>query len=650
MSLFERVLIGTALAAAAVLACGPFFGVEVLPRRPEVLLAAPSFSFEAELKSLVPAPKDHLPVVESNASMLPEPGPTPAPDSDAETAAAHLYQGGATSFNSGQDEAAQALFRQVLALPANERRLRELRARFMLGRIALRGKRQSEAAAQFETIRSLVRAGSPDPLGLAVSSFGEQARGEWRSGNIAEAVNPYAEQASYGSGSGADSLLMIAGGILKDPGLLNRAIDDSRTRRLLFIVLNANSGRPFFIGPETYPNPAVINVAAAIEAHGLTQAAGAGLLASAAYSYGRFDLAQRFASLEDGPISSWVKAKLALRQGNLSSAFNEYDNALRTAHGDVTQLKSELGVLHVSRQEYTQALDLFLQPKSPGSGFQDYWGDAAYLAEQVLTVDELRRYVDQRLGSPSGATDQKSRMRSLLARRLMREGRFNNAFHYFDNQKTRGDAEAYAAATQKGKSWWRLRLTRAQADFAAAKFARQNGMEILGYEKEPDFAMWDGAFDGGLLQSQNTKQAQNIYISDEERRRVAASKPKYDVRYQYRITATDYATKAADLLPASSQPYAAVLCQATEWVIDRQPDRAREIYARYLQHGAYVSWGRHFGRSCPDPDFDELSDRRQAAHQLHRLLRHAHAHPLWTVLLTVLLLTLGWRVARFAKT
>ena len=64
--LLLRLGLSAALGVAAVLACGPFFGIEALQARKEVLLAAPSVIFEKELAALVPAPKDKLPVVEFN--------------------------------------------------------------------------------------------------------------------------------------------------------------------------------------------------------------------------------------------------------------------------------------------------------------------------------------------------------------------------------------------------------------------------------------------------------------------------------------------------------------------------------------------------------------------------------------------------------
>jgi hypothetical protein len=84
--------------------------------------------------------------------------------------------------------------------------------------------------------------------------------------------------------------------------------------------------------------------------------------------------------------------------------------------------------------------------------------------------------------------------------------------------------------------------------------------------------------------------------------------------------------KSADLLRPSSQAFAAVLCEASRWVIDRQPELAQGIYRRYLHEGAYVSWGRGFGRSCPPPDFASASSWGLAI-RLKHLQRHAKAHP-----------------------
>ncbi len=245
---------------------------------------------------------------------------------------------------------------------------------------------------------------------------------------------------------------------------------------------------------------------AAAERHGVAQAPGAGLLASAAYDHGRFDLAQKLSALEDTPMSAWVRAKLDLRRGDRETALNAYERALKAfpASGS-TLVQVETAVLRVSRGDYIQALDLFYRAAAKDKtltgdyyGFDDYWGDAAYLAERVLTIEELHAYVDGNLPpalhAGSSNNSERSPLRNLLARRLMRAGRRREALSYFDNAKLRATAERYDNALSKGAAWWRSKWTRAEGWFVAGSLARSSGMELLGFEREPDYAMWDGNY------------------------------------------------------------------------------------------------------------------------------------------------------------
>ena len=84
-------------------------------------------------------------------------------------------------------------------------------------------------------------------------------------------------------------------------------------------------------------------------------------------------------------------------------------------------------MLRVSRRDYVQALDLFYRAAANGvadgkapDGFADYWGDVAYLAERVLTIEELQNYVGHKPSAAGVEQAEKSRVRSVLARRLMR--------------------------------------------------------------------------------------------------------------------------------------------------------------------------------------------------------------------------------------
>ena len=107
---------------------------------------------------------------------------------------------------------------------------------------------------------------------------------------------------------------------------------------------------------------------------------------------------------------------------------------------------------------------------------QAYWGDVAYLAERVLTTGELKAFVDANAAKPEPLADPGqvipvNQLRSLLARRLMRDGRYDEAPTYFDRlddnaPNTQADAIALAQALRRSRqAFWAS--GRAQAGCAA---------------------------------------------------------------------------------------------------------------------------------------------------------------------------------------
>ena len=271
-----------------------------------------------------------------------------------------------------------------------------------------------------------------------------------------------------------------------------------------------------------------------------------------------------------------------------------------------------------------------------------YWGDVAYIAERVLTTDELKAFVDGL--PPSDAADKPSKpdeeygivtrpiasLRDLLARRLVRDGRLQDAQSYFSTRPTdmapnspppAADASAYADAIKAAQpaTWPWQNVSRAEALFTAATLARKRGMEIMGTEGPPDEAALGGNFESGVGQiSPVPEQAgsppddaakvpydSRSLLGPDEERRFASSAPKPDVRFHYRLIASDHAVAAADLLPERSQAYAAALCWAARYAKDGNDlARAEKIYRRYVATGAYQPWARSFGGTCPAPDFE----------------------------------------------
>src|SRR5262249_4691275 len=182
---------------------------------------------------------------------------------------------------------------------------------------------------------------------------------------------------------------------------------------------------------------------------------------------------------------------------------------------NVRLLSGEAGTLTLARGEYVDALRQLYPVAST------YWGDVAYIAERVLTVDELEHFVDanppqlaavpppastEDVGWPS--PDPAVGLRNLLARRLVRAARYEEALRYFppsgqarpQEPDVRGLVAAYEKALETASTGWR-RVTRARAWYEAAVLAREHGMEMMGYEAAPDFLGLGGQFGEGLGQT-----------------------------------------------------------------------------------------------------------------------------------------------------
>jgi tetratricopeptide (TPR) repeat protein len=326
-----------------------------------------------------------------------------------------------------------------------------------------------------------------------------------------------------------------------------------------------------------------------------------------------------------------VKAKLALQKGELATAAGFYADAAKafpTVDGslpldgeNVRLLTGESGVLALARGEYVNALEQLYPVAST------YWGDVAHLADRVLTVEELKRFVDAKVPVPAEihphqeAAEESSsylytlaqpypatQLRDLLARRLVREGRYQEALPYFhtpndphfSDHEVETHVTAYVQALHEAEKSWR-RIERARAWYQAAVLARRFGMEMMGYEAAPDFFAIGGSFDFGLGQTT----IGGPFVTDGERQRFLASAAHPEARYHYRYRAVEHINRAADLLPPRSQAFAAVLCRATGWMLGTPGAEklAQDLYHRYVQQGPYVAWATHFGRRCPEPDF-----------------------------------------------
>jgi hypothetical protein len=574
------------------------------------------------------------------------------------------YIAGATEFTAKRLDDAEKYFSAIDRLPQEQRTIRAVWAAFMLGRVYQYKGDMAAARAAFQRTRAEARAGAPDPLGLAVASLGEEARVdlivagliEWPTysagdtddvrsdGMTAEAVQLYAEQAARGSKIAVLSLRDVAAALLKDPDALSSAVAAPLVRRVLVAYVITMSDYNFYT-LRYYPPSSYDGATALMEAVSNLPDPVAGddvdRLATLAYQAGKYDVAERLLVKTDRPLGLWVRAKLALRRGDKAQAVRDWSAALaatsaaasdaRLDDGATTRLRGEAAVAKVMGGDYRESLQMLF----PAA--KTYWGDVTYVAERLMTVDELKSFVD---GLPPPAptvekqpdedndffyaftNDPAGSLRYLLARRLVREGRIREAEAYFtkvptgvlidvpkeeDFAKTRSDYSDLLGAEASVQTWPWQGVSRAETRFKLAKLVREHGMALMGTEGPPDVTAVAGSFSFGAGQAELPKEKD--MLGPDEAARFAASAPKPNSRFHYRIVASEWAVQAADLLPSRSQAYAATLCWAAAYAKDGADlPRMKDIYRRYVATGAYQDWAAHFppkiGDSCPDPDFD----------------------------------------------
>ena len=533
---------------------------------------------------------------------------------------------------------AAARFDALLELDPEAARSRSAWAAFSLGRLRRELGESDAAVASFRLVRKRVTQGASDPLLLATASLGEEARVELERGDMVRAVALYDQQAASG---GADaevavqSLRQVAEKVYQAENYKD-AVADPAIRRLLVTWLLARGVASD--NPEYWSAP-VTEVASgppraeridqlldAIASVGAKQGSlqDADRVAALSYQNGRYGAAARFATLSQSPLALWIQAKLAVRAGDQAQAAARYAEAVeamsaspgaRAAALDSDLLVAETGTLRLAHGEFAQSLELWW------SVGDRYWFDLAYVAERVVTTDELKDFVDAHVpaGMPLRVRDDLDvssshvenagdLLRDLLARRLMRDGRTREAPAYFhapakrwDAPRVRAKAAAYRQALDAAQAA-SSPVERARQTFAAATLMRESGLELFGYELAPDGAAMEGNFDfpeqvPPLGQMTTAAEIQRVHDS-------AATPPG---RFHYRGGAALLAEQAADNLPPRSQAYAAVLCHAAHWTVDRQPAMAKAIYERYVHTGAAFAWARHFGgQDCPEPDFGHV--------------------------------------------
>jgi hypothetical protein len=365
-------------------------------------------------------------------------------------------------------------------------------------------------------------------------------------------------------------------------------------------------------------------------------------LAWVAYRAGDFAAAEEWLKKASGrPMASWIQAKLLMRAGKLIEAqahlawpggslpknpgpdhdsFQAYENGVQPALSPRSE--GERGAVRLAQGDYTGALYALLNG--------GYWIDAAYIAERVLTTEELRTYVDQSWPAALAShrpddygdgweliygglvTPSKERMaymlRYLTGRRLVREGRYAEAEKYLPTV-LRLPLGTLARSVAAGRDARRPAGERAQALFQAACVTRHQGLELFGTELEPDWFVYEAQFENDpFAQARAAGKFQRLGPTKDERERAARSRVEPWKRFHYRYRGMDFAQQAAALLPDGSEEEARILATAGNWIEGRDPEAAKPLLEALLSCCSDTEIGRrarrvnaipNVGDACP---------------------------------------------------
>jgi tetratricopeptide (TPR) repeat protein len=467
------------------------------------------------------------------------------------------------------------------------------------------------AVQEYRKTIDLVEKGHMDNLGLGNYSLGELGRIALKHDRFGEAVALYARQVAGGSQHAIDSLWWVTQKIPNDTAVLEREIGDPLFQKFLIAYAlsradgtcsdkeSRSCGEPYTSALSEQRAP---QTAAIVEALGQLDPRNVqwpDQAAALAYSVGNFAVASRLLKVADSPYAEWIRAKMALHAGDLDDAAQAFARASKNFASSaqaaeamplnlVARLRGEHSVLLLSRGDYIEAL----YQLSITHHFRD---DALYVAERVLTLDELKSLVDKEVWADS--------YRDLLARRLARANRFDEAMQYYRDRAVSLVAAKYVEARHQAVSG-STPLARAQGWYQVAQLEITSGMELLGTERCPDYSEYEGNY--GSACDEMAEITGELTIPDEVDR-VKSSAAAPDARFHYRSVAVAHLLQAAELLPKRSKLMSAVLCNGVAWLQRHNrslnEDLIQAVYRRYRQDGRAEPWTQNFGATCVEPDF-----------------------------------------------
>jgi hypothetical protein len=544
------------------------------------------------------------------------------------------YLRASVAYRNGSTNEARQIWSDLLARPKGERHYRSTWATYMLGLTSDRDKPE-EAIAYFAKTRALAGAGFADSLGLAAASLGWEAKANLSQQRYEAAIELYLQQYATGEDTAVASLRFAAGKALTNG--VAALVPLAKNPRIQKVITAFITSRFVDTLPGNYSSATgTRDWLEAVAKAGIRSPEWAEQYALIAYQNDDFELAQRWVELaRNSPVAQWIQAKLDLRAGRIRSAetllsqltalfpleppdTNDFtalrfkDCLVMTSYFEPPksqvgqQIRGELGILQLGHGEYLESLDNLLHAGR--------LMDAAYVAERVLTIEELKSYVDGNwpyLGIANDATadpdaETRQTIRHLLGRRLTRLNRGSEAGPYYPAASQASHAAFMRHLTE---AWEESRpaAARAASFFEAGKIAEEEGWNLLATEVEPDCRCFTyrGCFDLSphfRLTNELTKLVKPL---PDEIQRYDSHKPDPDVPSHYEYQAASLGWEAAKLLPNNSDQTAMVLWTAGDWVKYLDPKFADLFYKALVRRCRKTALGAEADRRRWFPMLDD---------------------------------------------
>ncbi len=541
------------------------------------------------------------------------------------------YHRGAVQYESEGNHVAEAeiIWNELLARPPAERHYRTTWALYMLGKLALDGEDYDSARVLFAKVVEAAREGFADSIGLAAAALGWEAEAQFQTDHFGEAARLFLEQLATGDMSAVGSLRNVAEAVFKEDADLAPLAADPVLQRIG--TAGAVSGMsPFAIAysPEEMRGDLAARWLAALDKANVKQVRDAERVAWTLYARADYVKAARWLARADQsqPYTMWLKAKFALRDGKVDVAAKLLAEAVRklpsipeplittdgaTIFGPDQVARGDLGVVLLGRGEFLAAMKIFLNG--------DHISDAMYVADSVLTIEELSAFI-RREFPPDSAHDERETegqrtgdaFRILLAGRLVRSARYAEARPLFD-ETVQPRLDRYLALLDAAKKPGATAMEQADALWKAAHFLRRDGEQLMDYfDSATAMHRLTGRQIVGheypviaLKLGKPEKFVVPVAKAERERLKSNATIPVHTHCSLY--VAADLGWRAAALLPDDDERTARILNTAGSWLKYKDDDAADRFFQAIERRCAKTAIGKeviakHWFIDLDDPD------------------------------------------------